>query len=381
MLANSGQVEGVDPGDFFRFKVLMRAAPNKFKKEFFDFYDLETRFKYLQRALQWASGDRQVAEYFRDFESDLWLKLTLRKMREFSSRFNAKVLDAFLHMVAPSSISEPVGVPTEQKQLLESAARGAEGLSLNIRKYKEWGGLLFALVPSGKFLMGSREDNPRARSDEFPQRSIEIPYQYWVGRYPVTNEQFAKFLEDTHQKHTWEYDWKEKVNNPVVKVSWDDAQEYCSWLTQRFGNRLPEGYVFRLPTEAEWEKAARGELGFEWPWSNEFDLERCNTSERGIGDTTLVGKYSPAGDSPYGAADMAGNVWEWTQSLYKPYPYNPKDGREDLKSRKPRVLRGGSFYYNSGGARCASRNWNIPGYRYVDLGFRVVVAPREASPK
>jgi len=160
-----------------------------------------------------------------------------------------------------------------------------------------------------------------------------------------------------------------------VNVSWNDAQAYCEWLNQIKDVNLPKGYVFRLPTEAEWEKAARGEYGNIWPWGNEFDKNKCNSSEGGKGSTTPVGAYSPAGDSPYGAADMAGNVWEWNQSLYKDYPYKLDDGRENIKADGTRVLRGGSFLSDSRDVRCAIRSSRNPNLRLNDLGFRVVVSP------
>jgi formylglycine-generating enzyme required for sulfatase activity len=138
---------------------------------------------------------------------------------------------------------------------------------------------------------------------------------------------------------------------------------------------LPRGYAFRLPSEAEWEKAARGEFGFEWPWGNEFDPNKCNSSEGGKGGTTPVGLYSSAGDSPYGCADMVGNVWEWTQSLWKNYPYDAKDGREDVKSTDTRVLRGGSFLNDRRSVRCAYRVRGGPNNRVRYRGFRVVVSP------
>jgi formylglycine-generating enzyme required for sulfatase activity len=239
-------------------------------------------------------------------------------------------------------------------------------LAINQREYsgsniKQLGGIEFVRIPAGIFVMGSRGDNPLALNTEKPQHVVAILYDYWIGQFPVTNEQFAKFVEAKKHKHEWIKDWKEKTDHPVVNVYWDDAQAYCRWLNETHDSELPKGYAFRLPTEAEWEKAARGEFGFEWPWGNEFDKNKCNSYEGSKGDTTPVGLYSPTGDSPYGCADMVGNVWEWTQSLDKGYPYDAKDGREDFNAAGgrvnpgDRVLRGGSFYYLYRGARCAFR--------------------------
>ena len=180
--------------------------------------------------------------------------------------------------------------------------------------------------------------------------------------------------------------WEKKKDHPVVNVKWTDAMQYCQWLNTLLKAELPSGLLLRLPSEAEWEKAARwkpspsgrgqgeGE-SLEYSWGNEFDKNKCNISEGGKGSTTSVGIYSPQGDSPYGCADMSGNVWEWTHSLKKEYPYNVNDGREDEKSSAARVLRGGSFNYDGRDARCAYRGVNYINDRYLDAGFRVVASP------
>ncbi len=150
---------------------------------------------------------------------------------------------------------------------------------------------------------------------------------------------------------------------------------FCIWVSKASGREI------RLPSEAEWEKAARGVDGRVYPWGNQApSAELCNFNMN-VGDTTPVGDY-PKGASPYGVLDMAGNVWEWTLSLWgkdvgKPqygYPYKSTDGREDLQAvlNIMRVLRGGSYLNGDGLVRCASRYFNLPRDRYVDLGFRVV---------
>ncbi len=177
----------------------------------------------------------------------------------------------------------------------------------------------------------------------------------------------------------------------MVGICWYEAAAYCNWLTERLRGgsfplrvwrggrvetlRLDSGAaVVRLPTEAEWEKAARGSGGRRWPWGEEdWDHERANVGESGLLRPTPVGMY-PRGATPEGIHDLAGNVWEWTGSLYRPYPYRADDGREDAESEERRVVRGGSWNSDQRYARCASRNRSIPDYWLDRLGFRVVVS-------
>jgi formylglycine-generating enzyme required for sulfatase activity len=250
-------------------------------------------------------------------------------------------------------------------------------------------------IPAGVFLMGSDPtQDDVAHGREQPQHSLYLP-DYALARTPVTNAQYAVFVETTG--HRPPDHWPDgalpvdKADHPVVHVSWTDALAYCRWLAALTGR------PYRLPSEAEWEKGASwaagdqkqgkpGEDGapagrkWRYPWGEAFDATRCNTQETGVGDTTPVGAY-PQGASPYGLLDMAGNVYEWTLSLWgkdmqKPdfgYPYDPGDGREDLDAGNGvmRVLRGGAFYYSALYARAPHRVKSYPDYRVRTRGFRV----------
>jgi formylglycine-generating enzyme required for sulfatase activity len=229
-------------------------------------------------------------------------------------------------------------------------------------------GMEFMRVPAGKFLMGKEEyDN------EKPQHTVDISYDYWMARYPVTNEQYNVYIQAKAKNHPVS-DWRKKKDHPVIMVSWDTVVEYCKWLNTLLKAELPLGMRVRLPTEAEWEKAARGTDGREYPWGNTFDKDKCNSNESRKVGTTPVGMYSPQGDSPYGCTDMAGNVWEWTHSEDKAYPYDERDGREYEENGVFRVLRGGYFDSYSRGVRCAHRFRNYQGLTNDYIGFRIVVS-------
>ena len=235
-------------------------------------------------------------------------------------------------------------------------------------------GMEFMRVPAGTFLMGSINDYT-LRYKSTPQHTVDIPYDYWMARYPVTNEWFDVYVRSEGGKHPVD-EWENKRNCPVVQVSWSDAVDYCQWLNvqiQSLEFKIPNLEI-RLPTEAEWEKAARGTDGREYPWGNTFDKNKCNIMR---GDRlTPVDYYSPQGDSPFGCADMSGNSCEWTNSIYKPYPYQVDDGRENQKTFAARVVRGSDMLINIEiGACCAYRQTYDYIDRFYDRGIRVVLAP------
>lgn len=234
---------------------------------------------------------------------------------------------------------------------------------------------LMVRIPAGPFLMGSTEEQVRkgeAHESEAPQHQVELS-EYWIGKYPVTNAEYQSFVRDSG--HPSPQSWKgvdypaERGGHPVAGVTWKDCVAYCRWLKETTGKS------YGLPSEAEWEKAARGTEGRVFPWGDQFDPKKLNSIEGGLKDTTPVGQYSPDGDSLYGIADAAGNVWEWTRSLNKPYPYGPEDGRESMDSDESRVVRGGSCFDVSWRVRCACRYGDGPRARVDIIGFRVVVAP------
>ncbi len=209
-------------------------------------------------------------------------------------------------------------------------------------------------IPGGEFIMGSDEGN----EDERPQRTVYVD-GFNIDIYPVTNAEYKEFVDATGHappRH-WEGNTypEGKGDHPVVWVSWHDAQAYCQWAGKR------------LPTEAEWEKAARGTDGRKWPWGNTFDPTKCNAKESGIGETTPVGKY-PEGASPYGVMDMAGNVWEWTADWYEAYPGSSYQSARF--GQKNKVMRGGSWFDPSTFVRCSVRNKAKPDFSFSTIGFR-----------
>ncbi|MCB0157172.1 MAG: SUMF1/EgtB/PvdO family nonheme iron enzyme [Caldilineaceae bacterium] len=220
-------------------------------------------------------------------------------------------------------------------------------------------------VPAGPFTMGDGSDS----------HTVNVP-AFCISKYPITNVQYAAFVSATGRSvpEHWTDGLppRDQRNHPVINVSWDDAQAFFRWLSEQMEQSIC------LPSEAEWEKAARGDKDKRtYPWGDdEPDAVRCNF-DGNVGSTTSMGIY-PAGASPYGCLDMSGNVWEWTQSEYRSYPYDPDDGREADAAHGDRVVRGGSFDNSQIAVRCAFRDWGDLEDRLNDfggIGFRVVGPP------
>jgi formylglycine-generating enzyme required for sulfatase activity len=216
-------------------------------------------------------------------------------------------------------------------------------------------------IPAGPFTMGSNEGG----EDEAPARELDLP-AFEIDKFEVTNADFASFVEVTGYRtdaeakeegrsRNWRMAAEGKDDHPVVFVSWNDAVAFCQWVGKR------------LPTEAEWEKAARGTDGRTYPWGNEWDVARSNSKEAGHRGTTIVGSF-PDGASPYGVMDMAGNVAEWTADWYKAYPgstfVSPYFGE------KYRVIKGGGWFSDKELVRTTERSCSSVELANDDVGFR-----------
>ncbi len=349
---------------------VLRAAPNAFYKQVQALTEESPSFssnalrRLWEDAQRWARGadDREDGgqTIFDRYNSARGFKRALAILADIHPGVEKilEVLSVVLYFMTP------VAETSEGKFFVDIVSFDVKGLRLPLVR-----------VPKGPFLMGSTNDDFMADSDEMPAKDVNIAYDYWIARFPITWRQYQQFDNDAVIIPP------DKEEHPVVSISWKDALKFVDWLNDNYAEELRkivgDGYCFALPSELEWEKAARGPYGNRWPWGNEWQDGLANTREAEIGDTTPVGIYSPDGDSPYGVADMVGNVWEWTRSVYKKYPYNSEDGRESFTRGGERVLRGGSFKDSKLRARAAAREWQLPYVSSVRIGFRVVVLPKK----
>lgn len=225
-------------------------------------------------------------------------------------------------------------------------------------------GAILVFIPAGEFLRGSHDSDLNADEDEKPQHTVSLD-AFWIDRIEVTNDMYRQCVQSeqcTEPAHSPRYGSIEYGNHPALGISWDQAVEYCTWAGRR------------LPTEAEWEKAARGTDGRIYPWGNEApDPTRLNFDHL-IDDTVEVGNY-PAGASPYGVLDMAGNVWEWVADGYDEnyYAESPEKNPQGGVSVNRRVLRGGSWSTQAHNVRVSNRFWGFPGRNDTD-GFRCALS-------
>jgi len=254
-------------------------------------------------------------------------------------------------------------------------------LTIGSSKVREQDGMVMLFVPAGEFLMGSSDSDPLAVDDEKPQHVVFLD-AFWIDQTEVTIEMYARCVDagacvPPMEVYSWTrenyYGNPEYANFPVIFVKRINAIEYCQWAGAR------------LPSEAEWEKAARGVNGNLFPWGNEFDCTAGNFDDEvnfddpvvpggpncdGYEDSSPVGSFL-SGASPYGALDMAGNVWEWVSSIYLPYPYSDTEDREDLNSKVDHVVRGGASGSTEDRLRSAARfSFFFPTSYHIGFGFR-----------
>ena len=298
------------------------------------------------------------------------------------NRPKAACIRSWLHTIADRGALGPVDRAAAGDAL---AAMGDDRPGVGLRPAGlpaiEW-----CLVPEGKFTMGSNDNSLALFGKETPQDRVKLN-AFQIGRFPITNAQYDAFVQDGGYTPKWRkcwtrdgWAWKgnreapEKLggvfylpNHPVVMVSWYEAHAFCNWLGEKLGMAVS------LPTEAQWEKAARGDAGRTYPWEGEqITPEHANYEATGFNSTAAVGIF-PKGASPCGALDMSGNVWEWCGTKWRDNYGRLEDNDPEGKER--RVLRGGAFFDNARLVRCAVRYGDDPYARVRSVGFRVVASP------
>jgi len=268
---------------------------------------------------------------------------------------------------AEQAATDHTQILAPRPKLSVSIVQGVLRMQIGTGQYIE-----YVRVPAGSFLLGSdpRVDSD-AQPDEMPQLQVELD-DYWISKFPITVAQYTIFTNATNRVAP--FDFPQKNGYPVVNVSWYDATVFCRWLGDLTGKQV------RLPTEAEWEKAARGTEGLLYPWGNTFDALRLNCAEAKMPGSTAVDGFA-AGASPYGAWDMAGNVWEWVSDWYKSDYYAERVTRnpQGPETGYYKALRGGAWFSDRAHVRAADRTHFNPENRYDYVGFRVALVPDKIS--
>ena len=238
----------------------------------------------------------------------------------------------------------------------------------------------FCRISPGTYWIGSPTNDPEANDVEHPQHRVTLTHAYWIARLPITNTQWQSWVAQGGTVSYYANDTDlNQPNQPVVGIDWHAANAYCLWLSTELADILPPGYGIRLPTEVEWEVAARGAAARRYPWGNDWRDDAAATEEdrdvRGWQWTMPVGCY-PSGSTPDGLLDMAGNVWEWTLSRWRSYPGADRPFTDENLV----VVRGGGYNSRRTSVRCGARVGNHPcDRRGVNLGLRVVVSPLARS--
>jgi formylglycine-generating enzyme required for sulfatase activity len=291
----------------------------------------------------------------------------------------------------PAATPQPTPIPA--LKIAQEGVTSNADWTLYAPYVQEFDGMEMVLVPAGSFMMGSTDEQIEAAfqgcqtatggqcdrlwfENEGPQTQITFPASFWISKKEVTNAQYRACVDAgvcTPPTNRAIYDDPDFADHPVVHVSWSQSNDYATWLGMR------------LPTEAEWEYAARGPDGLIYPWDNSFDGRKLNFCDMnctidwrntnvddGYGQTAPVGSY-PEGASWVGALDMSGNVWEWQNSIFRNYPYDAGDGREGAANQgEVHVLRGGSWYTYQTDNRTITRLY-FSGERDLDVGFRLAM--------
>ncbi len=361
MVADSSNVAADKAGNKLKFLLMNCRSEGKFR----EIAGLSDKFIYYDRS---KSADRSICQVLGITANSIpalelvelgssgmpnWVRWWRYQVSDEESAINK----LYATLEQPASSKTPDVLPTAATTSKPAACPCVSSRE-TITNSKD--GAKMVQIPAGEFLMGSASNGS---GDDRPQHRVYLD-AYCIGKYEVTNEQFRKFVNaaDYKAEGSWASHASGKDRHPVVEVSWNDVMAYCRWAGGS------------LPTEAQWEKAARGTDGRTYPWGSSWDASRCRNSVGSISSgSTSVGSFS-GGASPYGVHDMAGNVWECCSDWYGDnyYTSSPSRNPGGPGSGQYRVVRGGSWGdTDTRDFRCAGRSGYSPDRSHHGLGFRL----------